>query len=575
MWELYSKYPMKKIIWFQFGDSYQRRAAGYQLQTALYHNAYHLWATKMRDGAHLNVDEPLLEGFVKNQTKGEFWIGLSAGTYEVTIVCYDPAVGHGPFSVSANGVEKLKNYVVSANEIVERTFTCEPRDGVLKLEFTAGVGGDFLINGMRIAGPDNGKILPIFKAAPANVFPEKEELNNLPDVDPKDTLHRICEWFLGRQEPGGFLGEVSDYTANRPIGYWYTASFPLRTLLAGYEILGESKFLNGALRCLDMFVGEQLPNGSWMGHLRRRPTKDLTKDEIETILKKERMPLSDIGSVVSALAVGTALAGPDRGPRYLDALERFCNDWAMKFILPNGTFSDGYSGYEGLYREIDAETYTCATTIEAAAFSLVSKVTGKPQYQQVADRALQGLLPDWRADGRILGRYSHWCVRNRLPFIMDPLYFGDQYYYDEGFITTARHTRDEKFRRQLHEVIKNRVYGTCGLMATLGDRTWWPMENADIWNRAKSAGMPQTLLYARACGVTLPRLEKALDHIKKILCLPKYAQFLGIMPEDSERPATKYAYFTWSGMQQEATGFAGMTLAEMIKPGVLYLDAVK
>ena len=30
---------------------------------------------------------------------------------------------------------------------------------------------------------------------------------------------------------------------------------------------------------------------------------------------------------------------------------------------------------------------------------------------------------------------------------------------------------------------------------------------------------------------------------------------------------------TWSGMRMEATGFAGMTLAEMIKPGVLYLGS--
>jgi hypothetical protein len=43
------------------------------------------------------------------------------------------------------------------------------------------------------------------------------------------------------------------------------------------------------------------------------------------------------------------------------------------------------------------------------------------------------------------------------------------------------------------------------------------------------------------------------------------------MANDSEHPANKFGSRSWGGMAIEATGFAGMTIAEMIKPGVLYL----
>jgi hypothetical protein len=45
------------------------------------------------------------------------------------------------------------------------------------------------------------------------------------------------------------------------------------------------------------------------------------------------------------------------------------------------------------------------------------------------------------------------------------------------------------------------------------------------------------------------------------------------MADDHERPASIYGYQTWTGMDRQAAGFAGMTLAEMLKPGVIYLDA--
>lgn len=61
--------------------------------------------------------------------------------------------------------------------------------------------------------------------------------------------------------------------------------------------------------------------------------------------------------------------------------------------------------------------------------------------------------------------------------------------------------------------------------------------------------------------------------MRRFICTPQYARRVGIMVADAERPAAVHGYHTWSGMRMEATGFAGMTLAEMVEPGILYLAA--
>ena len=187
----------------------------------------------------------------------------------------------------------------------------------------------------------------------------------------------------------------------------------------------------------------------------------------------------------------------------------------------------------------------------------------------MAERAIRFLLPDWRRDGRMLGRAPHWPWHNAKPFVLDTLLFGDQWYYDEGFITLWHHTPAGAFRDHIRRALERRVYGTAGLLAALHGHAWWPIQ--DIWNNAKSVGMVQTLLFARQAGHAATRLDKALEAMRRLLCTPRYAARLGVMPADAERPSARHYLQTWSGMAMEATGFAGMTLAEMLKPGVLYL----
>jgi len=550
---------MSVIVSLQFGNVYQRRAPGFVLLSRLYTSPYYLWLTSVAERASLNVEDPLLEGFVQGTQPTEFWIGLPDGTYSLSITCHEPLEEHGPFTVKANGVSVLGDVVIKAGSVRKESFQARSRDGILCLKFAPSAGKDFIINALVIEGPAGVRPQPVFKSAPPITLPDRKELvTRAGDADPKMTLRQICDWLIEHRRADGFMGGVEGIYAQ-----WYTVSMPIRALLAGYDILADRRYLETALTTLDLFVDEQLPNGAFEGVFRGKATAQLSDTELEQSLKT-RLPMSDIGSMVSALAAGSCYAAQPRKERYLKSVRHFCDDWAMKFQQPSGAFTDGQWFP-------DIRIYSCATAIEAATFSLAHAVTGNARYLKVAADAIQYLLSDWREDGSMVGRGPHWFVRSGQPFVLEPLYFGDIWYYDEGFITTSLHADDEAFRRRIDTAMGWRVFGARGLLQALEGKVWWPIQ--DTWDNAKSIGMVQTLLYARTHEMGTPALEEALADMRRFLCVPEYRRRLGIMPDDTEHPASVYGYQTWSGMSMESTGFAGMTLAEMIKPGVIYLDS--
>jgi hypothetical protein len=448
----------------------------------------------------------------------------------------------------------LSGRSVPANQIVEESFDCTVTGDRLSLRFVPEAGQDLVMNALVLTGAESAHLQPLFKTAPPPDMPARAVVAATARDDPAAALREICDWLLTQRQANGFLGD----TWEAGVHLWYTASMPVRALLAASELLEEPAYRDAAFQVLDLFVEEQLPNGAFSPNLRGRPTTDLTADEIRDIYATHGLRLSDTGSTVSAVALGAKYADSARKARYVESVRAFCMDWAAGFQLPSGAFTDGPG----------TGVYSCATAIQAATFSLTGALTGEARFADHAARALRFLLQDWLEDGRMTGRAPYWPVRNQLPFVMETLYFGDQWYYDEGFITTAHLTPDEDLRQAIHEALQRRVFGRCGLLAALGDGAWWPVQ--DIWNNAKSLGMVQTLLFAEESGLETPALRAVLASLRQVVSTPEYSRRLGVRAEDSEYPAEQHGFLTWSGMSREATGFAGMTLAEILSPGILY-----
>jgi hypothetical protein len=102
----------------------------------------------------------------------------------------------------------------------------------------------------------------------------------------------------------------------------------------------------------------------------------------------------------------------------------------------------------------------------------------------------------------------------------------------------------------------------------MGNTPWMPLQ--DCWDNSKTAGMPLVFLdYQRM--ETDPAIDRTVGLAKRFLCTPKFAERIGVMVDDPDLPWGGHSLQSWAGLAVAATGFAGLSVAEMIRPGVIYL----
>lgn len=390
---------------FKFGSVDQRPLTGYQPVSRLYSSDHFMWIGPVINRETTLVSSPILQEFLTGPA-GEFLVGLSDGDYKISLTMSDAGAAHGPFAVKLQDVVVDPAIYVAARAVVRRQYAVHVSGGRFRLRFEASLGQSFVVNAMTIAGPLNARKLRLFESAPPDALPSTSEVMRGPALDAKAALRNYADWLVDHRLPNGFIGDV-EFSGGRQHPYWYTSSFPLRTLLAAYEILHERKYLDTATALLDELVAEQLPNGGFQQAFRGRPTSDLSASDIDRIVHHEWMNMADVGSIVMALGQsihdvsneakqGDATSSK-RAAAYTLALQRYCDDWAQPFQLPTGAFTNGV---ESGIRQ--TAPYSVATATEAGAFAVAYGVTHEERYRTTARRAADFLIENWLTDGRPL-----------------------------------------------------------------------------------------------------------------------------------------------------------------------------
>jgi hypothetical protein len=120
----------------------------------------------------------------------------------------------------------------------------------------------------------------------------------------------------------------------------------------------------------------------------------------------------------------------------------------------------------------------------------------------------------------------------------------------------------------MKEVYTNYIKGENGLLVNIGDKPWFMMQ--DAWDNSKTAGMPLVfLVYSKM--MSDPVVDKYNLLFRKFLCTPMFSEKIGVMIKESFLPWGTHTLQSWSGCSMAATGFAGLSLAEMIKPGLVFM----
>lgn len=548
------------IYCFDFGDDFEAPAPGFLRVSRVYRSPKYLWITNVTEVTRIEEKEPLLRDFVQG-TSGEFWVGLDNGSYDVTLIFSDSIENHGPFSVYLQDFRCESDITVERGKALKLSFPVNVVEQKLKLRLQAEAGKEFILNGLVIQGPEHKGGRSMFPDAPPDRLPGVDQVLREGNLDCRAALQRCCDWLLGRRLPNGFVGDVA--RPGVPNSFlWYTAAYPIRAWLAGYSVLRRSVYLDAASLILDKLVDEQLPNGGWEQTFRDKPTERLSSAEINDILKHRWVNTADIGSIVTALAVACHYVARPRKRQYLEAAKRYCDEWASRWRLSSGAFANGLESSVP-----QTEPYGVATGTQAAAFSTVYAVSHEARYLETAERAANFLLSNWLPDGRVVSYPdpSEGLGRKRIQPVTQ---FGDVFYYLEGLLFVNGHTRDAGLRAKIQQVFKWIIMGNQGLLQALGRDAWWPLQ--DTWDNSKSAGMPQVFLTCRKTAQDFG-IQRVIGLLQRFLCTPQFARQIGVMVDDPNLPWGGHSLQSWAGCSVAATGFAGLTLAEMIKPGTVYL----
>lgn len=574
----------KSAVKFDFGNVHKHFTPGFKVFSRIYQSPRYFWIDRVRDVElwHSGVDDPLLEDFASAQN-GEMRIGLPRGEYRLRFRFFDSQEEHGPFDVLAASVEPsagrskkeemqalLKGVVVPKGSKLAQAAAFSHGKGALAIKLVAAEGKNFIINALEIEGANASKLQVLLPEAPSDRAPTIAEVKKKGRNDPAKALKEICAWLVKKYKERKFLSdaETAIHFAGKDTP-WYTTSYPIRTLLAGYRIFGDEQCRDVAEKHLDKFLEQQMPDGSFPASNLDRATADFDAESLKEVMHKTRRNLADCGSVVAAMISAIACVPEPKKSKYLKAVKEWCEKYAAGFQNEDGSFTNGWIG--GRYA---TWKYNVATSNTALPFALLAKVTGEKKHLDAAQRAVDFLIRDWQEDGRPMG----WPHDNSFPGKAEPqrvLEFGDLFYVHEGCLLTAQISEDNEFRRRVFEASRKHLFGTQGLIAAMEGKAWWPIQ--DIWTNSKSAGMPLVLQVFLEMGKEFgaaqeeaKKAENVFEICRRFLCTPEYSSRIGVMLEG--RFPWPESALAWNGCAIAATGFAGIALAEMIKPGVISLQ---
>ena len=356
---------------------------------------------------------------------------------------------------------------------------------------------------------------------------------------------------------------VEQFGASPQYHEWYMVFYPVRTLMLAGKLLKQPKYTDVALKTIDVFVGEQLPNGAFTSNYRGQTTAQVSKREFEDILRKGKVNLADNGSNVMGVIQAGMMTTGERRTRYLDAARKWFDHWVPIWALPEGGYGNGiWFGHK-----LNAP-YTCAISTVASALAAFSQVTGEGEYIENAERCISFQCANWLPDGCPIA-FDCYPVPRRTE-LND---YGHSFYLLEGMCWTHHVSKNAEARALIEKRLAEWIFGKKGLLSQWSD-SWFNFQfsgypadwdNSELtmsrlglrpgWELAKSNGILHAFSYYLNHIHDDPRLREKVEAGLRFLSHPLKARMSGVCSDPEE------SYGEFAG---QATGFAGLSLAEGI-----------
>jgi hypothetical protein len=346
------------------------------------------------------------------------------------------------------------------------------------------------------------------------------------------------------------------------------AGYYMRTLVAGYQILQDRRYLDIALAHGDALLSKQMPNGYWgTGY--------------------GNIYLADTANALGEILALDKHADPERRARYFAALKRLVEAIERdKLIRPSGALGTGFRAKpDGTILRLYEDDYTVSSALVGGETLIwMYAKTGEEKYRQWGYNAVKWVLGTIREDGVIPyilpGEYADPKVQGdpENDFnLWERLRYTNVTYVGEGILSFDLHCGKQAWRDEVRRKFKPVVEFV--LRTQNADGSWGneqpvlrPANNKSPWNkrpfpdRRRSAGAVNVLIWWYNHVEKDPRALAAVRKFDRYITNPTNAADFGMLHRrptaDTKAPKPLHTD------EDVATALTGRALADILMPGV-------
>lgn len=325
----------------------------------------------------------------------------------------------------------------------------------------------------------------------------------------------------------------------------------MRSLVAGYEVLGKKEYLDAAIAYSDQLLKSQMPNGFW-------------RTGYGPVF------MADTGSALGLFVVLYKHVDPARQQAYLHAANLYVDGIEREgMIHPSGAFGTGWRKTNGNELVVPLyDQYTLSSSLTGGEiFTWLYDKTGKDEYRQISHDALAWVLGTMREDGNIphiLAEEGEDWERRDDPKSANGLWnthtYGTSAYVGEGILSFDMYCGNPEWQQWIRKAVKPNIEFL--LRNQLPDGTWSKLAQT-TWDRSRSIGIVDYLIWYYEHVDHDRRVADAVQRWDAFVLNPENAKAYGLynagakhVPEDDN-----YGYDT-------TTSLVGRALADILSPGV-------
>jgi hypothetical protein len=349
------------------------------------------------------------------------------------------------------------------------------------------------------------------------------------------------------------LKNLCDYIVKEKATYStiYIGGYYMRTLVAGYEIFGDKRYLDTAVAYGDYLLAKQMPSGFWSTGY-------------------GPVYMADTGSTLGLLIVLYKHVDHHRREQYLQAIQHYVTSIQKDNMVHDyGAFGTGWHEVKNSVPTNPIyDQYTLSSVLTGGEiFTWMYHRTHQDEYREVAYHALKWVLSTMRPDGNIphILAMEGYDYDNRTdPKVAAGLYeshtYGTSAYVGEGVISFDLYCNNREWRSWIQKAVQPNIEFLLnnqqpnGTWSTLGQKSW---------DRTRSPGIIDYFIWYYTHVHRDPRVLSAVQRFDAYVLSPDHGKEFGLLNLGANPGKTDVNHAFNS-----ATSLTGRALADILSPGI-------